>query len=272
MVMKLNKIDLVIWAKNGERMLPYVLKRIDEVIPKERINQRIFVDDNSIDKTVEIAKGFGWEIYENEKGGIFNAANQALEIVSTSMFATFEQDVLLCKDWLDRVSLHMHDPKVIVAQGLRLSTVKCMRTLQKYAYDRNILTVSFDNAIYKTEKIRELGGFPKKCPMCTDTLLFLKINRETPYKWVIDKRIVSLHLKKDLMYELRHARLSMARCQCKPDTTRGWTAIDLFRYFAGSPFRAFDIVIKKHDPQLIWVYPCLRLVRLIGFLERKWLR
>jgi hypothetical protein len=29
----IGKVDLVMWAKNGENVLPTVLKRIDEVIP-----------------------------------------------------------------------------------------------------------------------------------------------------------------------------------------------------------------------------------------------
>jgi glycosyltransferase involved in cell wall biosynthesis len=52
----IGKVDLVMWAKNGENVLPTVLKRIDEVIPQENICYKILVDDHSTDRTTEINK------------------------------------------------------------------------------------------------------------------------------------------------------------------------------------------------------------------------
>lgn len=266
----MNKVDLVMWTKNGERTLAHVLNRIDDVVPKDKVNRKIVIDDDSVDRTVEIAKRFSWAVYRNEKGGIYNAANQALEIVSTPIFASFEQDIFLCNKWFDQLSAHLKKENVIVAQGLRLSTVKCMHELQKYVYEvRGIFSVSIDNNLYKTQKIRDLGGFPKGCPTCTDTLLYLKINRETSYKWVMDPETISLHLKSGTIAELKQARSWMSNCRCKTDSTRGWTSKDMFRYFATSPSRAMHMIIKGYDPNLIWFYPCLRLVRSIGFLERR---
>jgi len=66
----IDKVDLVMWAKNGARMLPAVLKRVNEVIPSEAINKKIFVDDHSTDGSSVIAKHFGWLVFPNEKGGV----------------------------------------------------------------------------------------------------------------------------------------------------------------------------------------------------------
>jgi glycosyltransferase involved in cell wall biosynthesis len=46
------KIDVVCWAKNGERYLSTVLAQVDKVIPKEVVNRKILVDDKSTDDTV----------------------------------------------------------------------------------------------------------------------------------------------------------------------------------------------------------------------------
>lgn len=54
------------WAKNGAKTLPFVLKRIDEVIPEDSVQKRVLVDDNSADDTREIANSFGWEVFYNE--------------------------------------------------------------------------------------------------------------------------------------------------------------------------------------------------------------
>jgi glycosyltransferase involved in cell wall biosynthesis len=58
----IGKIDLVMWTKNGEKTLPIVLKQIDKVIPHENVCHKILIDDHSVDKTVEIAKSFGWNV------------------------------------------------------------------------------------------------------------------------------------------------------------------------------------------------------------------
>jgi len=55
----INRVDLVMWTKNGAETLPLVLKRISEVMPNKFINKRIIVDDGSTDNISEIARDFG---------------------------------------------------------------------------------------------------------------------------------------------------------------------------------------------------------------------
>lgn len=66
----IDEVDLVMWARNGERFLQRVLKRIEKVILHEEINQKILVDDHSTDNTVKIAKQFNWSVYTNPSIGI----------------------------------------------------------------------------------------------------------------------------------------------------------------------------------------------------------
>ena len=73
------KVDLVMWTLNGEKTLPLVLSRINEVIPKDIVNQKLIVDDGSNDKTVAIARKYGWNVIKNEGKGISDAANTALK-------------------------------------------------------------------------------------------------------------------------------------------------------------------------------------------------
>jgi len=46
---------MVMWTKNGAQTLPFVLKRIGEVIPDRFVNEKIIVDDRSTDETRKIA-------------------------------------------------------------------------------------------------------------------------------------------------------------------------------------------------------------------------
>jgi glycosyltransferase involved in cell wall biosynthesis len=127
------KVDVVMWAKNGARYLPDVLRRIDEVIPKEELHRKILVDDHSTDGTVSIAKDFGWEVYENPKGGIPSGANEALRRVDCDYFISVEQDVVLARDWWEKVPPLLQDDKTVVASGIRLPSIDSLRKLYEYA-------------------------------------------------------------------------------------------------------------------------------------------
>ena len=45
----IDKVDLVMWTKNGSETLPLVLKRISKVVPTNFVNRQIIVDDQSVD-------------------------------------------------------------------------------------------------------------------------------------------------------------------------------------------------------------------------------
>ena len=109
-----GKADLVMWAKNGERFLPRVLKRIEELIPHEEINQKILVDDHSTDNTVKIAKQFNWSVYTNPSTGIPSGAKEA-------------------KAWLNKIPKHLLNEKVAAASDIRVvNQPTALRKLEKH--------------------------------------------------------------------------------------------------------------------------------------------
>ena len=85
------KVDLVMWTLNGEKTLPLVLSRINEIIPKDIVNQKLIVDDGSKDNTVAISRKFGWNVITNEGKGISDGANTALKHVQTHIFAVLNK-------------------------------------------------------------------------------------------------------------------------------------------------------------------------------------
>jgi len=113
------KADLVMWAKNGAAVLPLVLRRAEEVLPREVLGKKIFVDDHSLDESAKIAEKFDWNVYPNEKGGVGCGAKTALRHVESEYFISLEQDILLAKNWYERISKHLESENVAVAQGWR---------------------------------------------------------------------------------------------------------------------------------------------------------
>lgn len=258
------KVDLVMWTKNGEKFLPRVLERIERVIPQENVINKILVDDSSTDTTIHIAKEFNWNVYLNEGGGIPNGANLALKHVTTDYFVSVEQDVVLAKDWWDRVPNHLNDERVACAQGIRLASNSTLRKLDEYVYSRLEsdplrFGVSIDNNIFRTKMIRQMGSFPNECPTCMDTILMKRIVLETPYKWIIDTSVISDHLREDILEYIRHSdklsRLCSGTKYCVHTNTPFLTQLKIFLL---SPVRGAIVAAKKRCFPILWAYPLIR--------------
>ena len=194
-----QKVDLVMWVKNGAWCLAKVLRRINDVIPSSQICCKILVDDGSSDNSGTIGCKYGWKVIRTEGVGVGYAAQIALDHVDTEFFCSFEQDVVLHPQWFPTLfSQIIAQPKMAVIQGVRLSSLQVMRKLEQWRWRRESHLVSVDNNIYRTKLIRLVGGFPKRRFAGVDTHLHntLKI---AGWRWKVNRSIVSLHLRKSLL-------------------------------------------------------------------------
>jgi len=263
------KFDIVMWAKNGAWSLPRVFSRINEVIPLSSVNQRIYVDDHSIDDSVEIAKSFGWSVYKNEGAGLSDGANTALKHVETPYFISFERDIVLAEDWWEKIPpqvLGKH--KVLAAQGIRLPDHPILRKLQEYRTERMIKTgrstQSLDNTMFNTTLLRGLGGFPKikKAAAGVDSILVQKALR-AGYEWKTDFSVMSLHLRKGVCQELRHYYRYGVYSNIVKKYDKSINMLRFLKMLFFSPIRGFDIAVKK---RCIWLWPLYLTIRLYAFL------
>lgn len=263
----MDKVDLVMWTKNGAQTLRDVLNRIDDVIPHENICHKILIDDHSTDSSVQIARGFNWTAYKNPAGGVASGANEALRHVDSDFFVSVEQDVILSRRWWDRIPKYMEDPLVGCAQGVRIPTHPILRLLDDWQFEtsgRRLPSFSMDNNIFRTKVIRSLGGFPDICPICTDVATMKRMTLETPYRWIIDDQVVSLHVRGDLRASLEHTYKMGYLCAQTPYCIHEEDPqlVAILRILLTSPARALQIAIRKKCPQMIWAYPFLRLYQL----------
>ena len=287
------KVDLVMWTKNGGETLPSVLKRISEVIPETLINKRIIVDDDSSDDTRQIAAVFGWTVIPNKGHGISDGANTALANVTSEFFISFEQDLLLARDWWNRIPPLLENPKAVAASGMRFADKpRGIRKMQqyvakKYRGESNLaswlrsrqmaaftLGKTLDNTIYKTSIVKALGGFPKMPVNAgVDTILAYKLNL-AGYQWVVDYNVQSVHLRKGLRQELRHQywygtqlyaiwrRIETETSHSPPVTKFGI----IYRLFT-SPFTGLFVAVKTREPTIVYIHPLVRFYYMKGLLE-----
>jgi GT2 family glycosyltransferase len=281
------------WTKNGAAALPLVLKRISEVMPSKFVNERTIVDDRSTDDTREIAKSFGWNVIFNEGSGISDGANTALKNVTSEYFISFEQDLLLTRDWWNKIPAYLGNPKVAAASGMRFADKpRGVRKLQQYvakkyrgeaslaSWLRNRQNAAFtlgstlDNTIYKTSVVRAVGGFPKvKVNAGVDTTLAYRL-KQAGYSWVVDYNVQSTHLRSGLKHELRHQywygtqvheiwrRIELETRQPPPITEFG-----IIYRFVISPFTGLFIAFKTREPTITYIHPLIRFYYLRGYLE-----
>lgn len=265
----IEKVDIVMWAKNGSKTLPAVLKRVEEVIPVELVQNYILSDDHSSDDTREIAESFGWQVILNKGRGISDNANTALNHVESDYFVSLEQDVLLAEDWWQRIPpLLLLNPKVAVAQGVRVpSQPLALRKLQEYTierYQRRDTGLEFfhdckslDNTIYKTAIIRKLGGFPRDCNL--PKRIF-----QSGYKWKVDYSVKSIHIREGIKDELSHYYWygTLAR-------EAHYSVKEAIFRMVFSPMRGLQVAAKKKTPEIVFLYPLIRLNIVRGLLEGK---
>jgi len=277
----LEKIDLVMWTKNGAGTLPSVLKRISEVIPDKFVNNRIVVDDHSSDNTRKIARSFGWTVVPNEGSGISDGANTALKHVTTDRFISFEQDILLASNWWDKIPKLLKKDKVAIASGIRLpDRPLSIRKLQEYVHEgyrkQYVNDESFtkgkslDNTIYKTKILRKLGGFPVlQVSAGVDTVLAYRVY-DAGYRWLVDYDVISTHLRGSLWREIKHYHW-YGKCHKGLKEVLGKTRmpsvgrIVLTTLFA--PIRGTEIALKKKSLKLTFVYPLIRTAILLGVIR-----
>jgi glycosyltransferase involved in cell wall biosynthesis len=235
------KVDVCIWTRNGEKTLPVVLQRIEQVIPN--IGRKIAVDDGSTDNTLDILRRFGWRVYPNAKGFINGGTSEALVHVKSTWFVSVEQDVLLGPNWWRVMSQHLSDKSLAVAQGIERSTCRA-----EYAYERLSLGqwCSIGNNVYRTRVIRRLG-------FVDDTIMMKPFHDRilaNNYRWVVDDRVESTHLHGGFLSAVNHT-VQFYKLTKQRTYVDKLTRIRYLASIAFSPIKGFSLAVKVREPQVL---------------------
>lgn len=260
----MKKLDLLMWTLNGESTLPSCLKSIEEAVPSGVVGQKIVVDAHSVDDSKAICEKFGWTVVDAERVGIPFQANQALRMVESELYASFEQDIVLNPLWFRYVMPHLNDRDVAVAQGVRVCVNPVLRELELYALGSQVRYTSLDNTIYRTDVMRELGGYNGRYLLSVDRDLEDRVV-DAGYKWRVDRSVVSDHLKDSIRY---YANKVYGDLKVDKYTQDKMHFLRFLAIFAKSPLKGFEVAVKRRCPEIFFVYPYLRLMWILGFYKR----
>lgn len=108
-------VSLVIPAFNEERFLG---KTLQSVLSQDYKNfELIVVDNNSSDRTSEIAKGFGAKVIFEPRQGTGSARQKGFSEAKGEIIATTDADTILSTDWLSRIVEKFEKDKDLVGFG-----------------------------------------------------------------------------------------------------------------------------------------------------------
>ena len=109
------KISVVVPAYNEEKNIGKCLESI--VNQQEKPDEIIVVDNNCIDKTVEIAQKFGATIVKEKNQGMISARNAGFDAAQYEIIARTDADSILPKDWIAKIKERFKDPNLGALSG-----------------------------------------------------------------------------------------------------------------------------------------------------------
>lgn len=109
-------VSVVIPAFNEERRIEHCLKSI--LNQTQKPYELIVVDNNSSDKTAEIAKSLGATVIFEPKKGIISARNAGFNAANGEIIARTDADTIVPSNWIETIINHFEkDPKLLAFSG-----------------------------------------------------------------------------------------------------------------------------------------------------------
>jgi glycosyltransferase involved in cell wall biosynthesis len=109
------KVSVVIPAYNEEKLLPLCLESLKNQTVKP--DEVIVVDNNCVDKTVEIAKKYGATVIREKRQGMSYARNAGFNAVKYDIIARCDADSILRPDWIERIKMNFKKRKIVALSG-----------------------------------------------------------------------------------------------------------------------------------------------------------
>lgn len=121
------KVSVVIPARNEEKYIGKCLQSLLE--QEEKADEIIVVDNNSSDKTAEIAKSYGARVIKEKTQGITYARTLGFNSAKFEIIARVDADTTVPKDWILRIKKDFEDnnTNVVLALSITLNSPKKFR-------------------------------------------------------------------------------------------------------------------------------------------------
>ena len=201
--MESNKllISVVIAAFNEEKNLPSCLESIlNQDFPKNEY-EIVVVDNNSTDKTVEVAKKYGARVVTEERQGNTYAISKGMSRAKGDIIANLDADTLAKENWLSLIKKTFEDERIVGATGNAdiKSGNKFLDWMSPVLYGIflrfNFLIgkphLTGFNLVVRKKTFDEVGGINEKFTMSSDVDLGLRIAKKGRVVYIDKLRVVT---------------------------------------------------------------------------------
>lgn len=184
----MKRISVVTSAFNEEKDLPKCLESLtNQTLSKEKYELNI-VDNNSTDKTPDIAKTFGANVIKETKQGYVFALSTGMNQVTGEIIAVTDADTIVPPNWLEVIDKAFEDEKVVAVTGIAdvETKSKLFYIFAKKFYDY-FLGINFligkphltgFNFAVRRSVFNEIGGLDTNYTMSPDVDLGLRMSKK----------------------------------------------------------------------------------------------
>lgn len=184
----MKDISVVISAYNEEKNLPNCLDALShQTFPKDRY-EIIVVDNNSIDKTAEIAKRFGARVIKEAKQGNTFAVSTGYKNAEGEIIVSTDADTIVTKDWLEVIYNAFQDKNVAgITGGIKIRSGNKLMDFFAERFYEYFLKLNFligkahfsgFNFAVRKSVYDEIGGVNEKFIMSPDVDLGLRVSKK----------------------------------------------------------------------------------------------
>jgi cellulose synthase/poly-beta-1,6-N-acetylglucosamine synthase-like glycosyltransferase len=181
------RITVLVTAYNEEKDLPLCLDSIrSSDFPKERY-ELVVVDNNSTDKTAEIAERYGSRVVKETRQGNTFAVSAGMKAAKGEIIAMTDADSIVDRTWLSEIDKLFQDEKIVAATGTAniLTRSKIFNWTSEFFYEL-FLNINFligkphitgFNLIVRRSALEKVGGINEKFTMSPDIDLGLRVKK-----------------------------------------------------------------------------------------------
>ncbi len=185
-----KQITVIVPAYNEEELIDGCLDSlIDQTLDRETYDI-IVVDNNSTDRTAQIATLKGARVEKESRKGYVHAIRRGIEAAQTELIAFTDAECRVPSDWLEKIVSHFEGSSKIVGVGGKLALYDIPpifdKTFRSILYFNKALPGN--NMAIRRDALWQIGGVDPKINLTVDYWLTLKLRKVGKLK--VDKRLI----------------------------------------------------------------------------------